>query len=202
MIVQGELLRRFRDLSNGYFYLNEAHKGCEGLAEKLLAAEGENKRLTEGLRKLDSDLKTSAGREKDLEEEVDRVTRDRNEWRETSSAQAEKIRKLESELAVKDQSLAAMQVENGKLVAEVAQSEVVKQNAVRMLLPSAVRRLFGSVEYKKSMAKVYSLTYQAGFVTGAKVNRTEEETEVALQKIRKVNRDAPNLWRAKYDKLF
>ena len=96
------------------------------------------------------------------------------------------------------------------MTANFAQSEVVRHNTVKELIPDVCRRLFQSREYKKSMGKVYSLSYTAGFVDGVKadfkdgvkVARDAEDVERILGQVKNLNRDAPSLWKAEFTKIF
>ena len=72
----------------------------------------------------------------------------------TASSQAAKIRELKKQLTGKTSELEKLGAENKKLTAEVAQSEHIRHNTVKELLPAVCRRLFSSHEYKRNMGRV------------------------------------------------
>ena len=84
----------------------------------------------------------------------------------------------------------------------MATAEVVRHNTVKELIPAAFRRLFNSDEYKKSLGRVYSLSYSGGFIDGVRAERKPDDAEKILQKIKKLNMEAPKLWKPEYHKLF
>ncbi|PWA98145.1 hypothetical protein CTI12_AA004380 [Artemisia annua] len=140
--------------------------------------------------------------EKGLAEQLEEVEKDRDQWLSVSSAQARKIQALEEQLAERSRVIEKLEAENKQLVAEVAQSEVIRQNVVKELLPAACRRLFSSVEYKKSLGRVYSLSFTAGWLGGVGIQRKQEDLEKILAGTKKLNMEAPAIWKAEYKKLF
>jgi hypothetical protein len=155
-------------------------------------------------------VSAASTRQEGLVEQLEEMERDKNEWRSTASSQAAKIKEMEGQLSNKSSELSQLQEQNKQLTASVAQSEFVRHNTVKELLPAVCRRIFQSREYKKSMGRVYSLSYTAGFIDGVKadfrdgvkVAREEEDVERILGQVKNLNRDAPAVWKAEFNKIF
>lgn len=217
VVIQAELLRRFSQLNRDYRELTEVHMGCGDLSEKLRGVEEERDasvakfdKIFKEFRDLEDEVSAASARQEGLVEQLEEMEKDKNEWRSTASSQAARIKELEGQLSNKSTELSQLQEQNKQLTASVAQSEVVRHNTVKELLPAVCRRLFQSREYKKSMGKVYSLSYTAGFVDGVKadfkdgvkVARDEEDVERVLGQVKNLNREAPSLWKAEFNKIF
>ncbi|PWA90378.1 hypothetical protein CTI12_AA101580 [Artemisia annua] len=119
-----------------------------------------------------------------------------------AAAQSARIAELEGLLATRDGEKQKLEKENKDLVAQLGQSEVVRHNTVRSLIPTVFKRLVDSVEYKKSLAKPYSLTYSAGWLAGVRIQRKQEDVDRIISSTKKINLDAPKLWKAEYNNLF
>ena len=217
IIIQAELLGRFSQLNRDFRELTEVHDGCVDLSGKLKEVEEERDakaqnfdKLLKEFHALEDEVSAASTRQEGLVEQLEEMERDKNEWRSTASSQAARIKELEGQLSSKTSECSQLQDQNKQLTARVAQSEVVRHNAVKELLPVVCRRLFQSREYKKSMGKVYSLSYTAGFVDGVKadfkdgvkVARDEEDVERILGQVKNLNREAPSLWKAEFNKIF
>ena len=216
-VVQAEVLKRFAQLKRDYQELSMAHEGCGPLAEKLAQVEKErdskaaefNKLMVE-FKQLEDEVSSASARQEGLEEQLEDLGREKNEWMSTASSQAAQIRELEKQLSCKTSEIQKLGERNKQLTAEVAQSEHIRHNTVKELLPAVCRRLFQSHEYKRSMGRVYSLSYQAGFIDGVKaefkdgvkVDRDPEEVRNIFQQVKRINLDAPNIWKGEYAKIF
>lgn len=82
---------------------------------------------------------------------------------------------------------------------DVGQSEMVRHNIVKDLIPMVVRHLLDSVEYKKSQGKPFSLLFTARWLGGVGVSRMDEDLGTILAE--NVNMYASSLWILEY-KLF
>ncbi|GKC66312.1 hypothetical protein Tco_1098910 [Tanacetum coccineum] len=108
--------------------------------------------------------------------------RERDELRAVNADQASHIKELEAELARKDSALVFSErvsseraVENERLVSKLGYLEKEKTDSIRKLLPTVVRRLLNSHEYKESLSIPFNLVIQAGWAKGLAVKRSEED---------------------------
>ncbi|GJY03590.1 hypothetical protein Tco_0369530 [Tanacetum coccineum] len=131
---------------------------------------------------LDSVHSECLPREKELLDRVKDLERERDEWRETSSDQVEKIRGLENDLEPRTQHLVAaeekvkvLEGEKLNLLDKVAQAEADCKKLVREFIPAVVNKLHTSVEYRKSLAAPVQLWYTAGWLGGLSIGRTEDQ---------------------------
>ena len=195
-------MQHFSQLNRDYRESTEVHRGCADLSDRLKEVEGERDakaksfdKLLKEFRALEDEVSAASTRQEGLVEQLDERDRELNEWRSTASSQATRIRELEKDLSSKSSEIEQLNKNNKQLTASVSQSEVIHHNTVKELLPAVCRRLFQSREYKKSMGRVYSLSYTAGFIDGVKadfkdgvkVNREEEDVERVLGQVKNLN---------------
>ncbi|GKC84922.1 hypothetical protein Tco_1140639 [Tanacetum coccineum] len=87
-------------------------------------------------------------------------------------------------------------VENERLVSKLGYLEKEKIDSIGKLLPTVVRRLLNSHEYKESLSIPFNLAIQAGWAKGLAVKRSEEDLmdvlrEVQGKSFRSSRRDRP-----------
>ena len=205
----GELFARYAQLNRDFRELEAVHQGCGSLADQLHDTEeernsvrGQFDQLLKEFRELEDEVAAASTRTEGLTDQLEEMEKDRNDWMKVSSTQATRIKELEQQLKDKTLEVDRLTAENKQRVTELASSEVVRHNTVKELLPAAFRRLFESAEYKKSLGRVYSLSYSGGFIDGVKAERKPEEAQQILGKVKKLNMDAPSLWKQEYHKLF
>nr|GEY37390.1 hypothetical protein [Tanacetum cinerariifolium] len=169
-------LKRHEQLSHDYVDLvNRSDANLAELDRLRLSLQKENQNndgLGNKLSLLDSAHSECSSHEKELIDRVKDLEREKDEWRATASNQVEKIRRLEKDLEPKTQQLKVAEEKIGglkheklSLSAEVAQDEVDCQQLVWEFIPTVVKRLHASVEYRKSLAApqiAHSQLYQAG----------------------------------------
>ncbi|GKF28281.1 hypothetical protein Tco_0094623, partial [Tanacetum coccineum] len=147
----------------------------------------DNEELNKKLALLDNAHSGCSSREKDLVDMVKELERERDEWRATASGQVEKIRLLEKDLEPKMQQLTAVEerievLEREKLVlsAQLSQGEADRKKLVKEFIPAVVRRLYTSVEYRKSLALPVQSCFTAGWLGGLALGRSEDEVACFL----------------------
>nr|GEX66787.1 hypothetical protein [Tanacetum cinerariifolium] len=156
-------LKRHEQLSHDYVDLvNRSDANLAELDRLRLSLQKENQNndgLGNKLSLLDSAHSECSSHEKELIDRVKDLEREKDEWRATASNQVEKIRRLEKDLEPKTQQLKVAEEKIGglkheklSLSAEVAQDEVDCQQLVWEFIPTVVKRLHASVEYRKSLA--------------------------------------------------
>nr|GEV58873.1 reverse transcriptase domain-containing protein [Tanacetum cinerariifolium] len=144
----------------------------------------ENEGLNQRLTLLDSAHSECLPREKELLDRVKDLEWERNEWRNTALDQVEKIRSLEKDLKSRTQQLVAAKekvgVLEGKkldLLGKVARAEADHKKLVHEFLPTVVKRLHTSVEYRKSLAALIQLCYTTGWLGGLSLDLIQERRE-------------------------
>ena len=205
-VTLGEVLQRFRHLNADYRDLSTLHESCQGQIAQAEQERDEQKGLYHQLEAEHNGLQwrfdACAEREKELFDKVKDFDKERDVWLAKNAEQAERINQLEAELAASRSQVERANAEKADMTANLAQSDIVRQNLVKCLIPLVFRRLSDSQEYKQALAKPFSLAYTAGWINGVGVGRTSEEAEGVFASSRKVNREAPQIWKAEFEKLF
>ncbi|GJV88763.1 hypothetical protein Tco_1532701 [Tanacetum coccineum] len=213
VLAQGELLKRREQLSHDFVDLvnrNDANlEELDRLRLSLQRANQDNAGLSNKLSLVDSAHSECPSREKELLERVKDLERERDEWRLTASNQVGRIRSLEKELKPRVQKLAAVEdqikvLEDEKLAlsARAVQAETERRNLVREFIPTVVRRLHTSVEYRQSLAAPVSLCFTAEWLGGLSLGRGEDEIAQMLSEAKDLDIEGLKSWEAQHRELF
>nr|GEY50358.1 hypothetical protein [Tanacetum cinerariifolium] len=195
VVAQGELLKRHKQLNHDYVDLrnrNDAHiLELDHLRSSVRRTEQENEGLDNKLSLIESAHSRFRSREKELTDVVKDLEKKKDEWRVTALNQVEHIHALEKDLEPKTYQLATteerirvLEGEKRALSAELARSEIDRQNLIQEFIPTVVRRLHTSAKYRKVMAVPVSLCYTAGWLGGISLGRYKEEIAGLLAKIK------------------
>ncbi|GKD22114.1 hypothetical protein Tco_1223817 [Tanacetum coccineum] len=84
------------------------------------------------------------------------MEQERDDWRQTASEQT------------------VLEAEKAALVAELAEAEMDHHKLVQEFIPTVVRKLHTSVEYRKSLAAPVSLCFTVGWLDGLSLGKNEE----------------------------
>nr|GEU49918.1 hypothetical protein [Tanacetum cinerariifolium] len=135
-----------------------------------------------------------------------------NRNREMSQAnkdQVLQINELEAALAQKDSALvyaerinADQAQEKERLVSQVGRAEMEKFDCIRKLLPTVVKRLLQSHEYKRSLSEPFNLAIQVGWGKGLAEERSEEDLLKLMGRIEGFDVHTDTKICVEYDKLF
>ncbi|GJW11367.1 hypothetical protein Tco_1577194 [Tanacetum coccineum] len=142
-------------------------------------------------------------------EKLINAERERDELRAVNADQASHIKELEAELARKDSALVFSDrvsneraVENERLVSKLGYLEKEKTDSIGKLLPTVVRRLLNSHEYKESLSIPFNLAIQAGWAKGLAVKRSEGDLMDVLREVQGFDPHSDTRMTVEYDKLF
>ncbi|GJW86314.1 hypothetical protein Tco_0161654 [Tanacetum coccineum] len=145
-------------------------------------------------------------------EKLTAAERERDELRAVNADQVSQIKELEAELARKDSALVFSDrmsneraVENEKLVSKLRYFEKEKIDSIGKLLPTVVRRLLNSHEYKESLSIKVLFNYSHDS-RGAKklfaVKRSEKDLMDVLREVQGFDPYSDTRMTVEYDKLF
>ncbi|GJY32099.1 hypothetical protein Tco_0415594 [Tanacetum coccineum] len=142
-------------------------------------------------------------------EKLINAERERDELRAVNADQVSQIKELEAELARKDSALVFSDrvsneraVENERLVSKLGYFEKEKIDSIGKLLPTVVRRLLNSHEYKESLSIPFNLAIQAGWAKGLAVKRSEKDLMDVLREVQGFDPYSDTRMAVEYDKLF
>nr|GFA95855.1 hypothetical protein [Tanacetum cinerariifolium] len=126
-----------------------------------------------------------------------------------SLIEIEQIRALKKDLEPKtyqletvEKRIRVLEGEKRALSAELARSEIDRQNLIQEFITVVVRRLHTSVEYRKALAVPVSLCYTAGWLGGISLGRSEEEITGLLAETKDLDIEGSNSWEIKHRELF
>ncbi|GKB77806.1 hypothetical protein Tco_0944701 [Tanacetum coccineum] len=108
--------------------------------------------------------------EKGLNERVQEVEGEKKELEEINVKQADRIKQLETKLVESEMKAHRLRRERENFVVLCGQREVVRHKIIKEYLPTFVRQLHQSNEYKRSLGAVFSLAVANGWVDGISVN--------------------------------
>ncbi|GJW79133.1 hypothetical protein Tco_0140815 [Tanacetum coccineum] len=135
--------------------------------------------------------------------------RERDEWKEIASDQVEKIQSLEKDLEPRTQQLVdakervgVLEGEKIALSAELAQAEADCKKLVREFIPTVIKKLHTSVEYRKSLAALVQLCFTDGWLGGLSLGRTEGKIVQFLSETEYLDVEGSKSWEAKHRELF
>ncbi|GJW90841.1 hypothetical protein Tco_0168394 [Tanacetum coccineum] len=116
--------------------------------------------------------------EKGLNERVQEVEGEKKELEEINVKQADRIKQLETKLVESEMKAHRLRQERENFVVLCGQREVVRHKIIKEYLPTFVRRLHQSNEYKRSLGAVFSLAVANGWVDVSRHSDVVKRSEV------------------------
>ncbi|GJX36146.1 hypothetical protein Tco_0247703 [Tanacetum coccineum] len=115
------------------------------------------------------------------EERVEELDKEKAETKEVCMKQADRIKQLEAELKNR---------------------EMVRRKIINDYLPTFVRRLHQSAEYKRSLGKAFNLAIRIGFIDGISIGRKDPDIQAILVATPNVDPASSNTFMETYESLF
>ncbi|GJS66020.1 hypothetical protein Tco_0680584 [Tanacetum coccineum] len=164
-MAQTDALLRFEALYDAHLALKER---CEDVTRQLVSTRTDFTHVSNLYNTLSNRYQQVRGEHAGCAEKLVNAERERDELRAVNADQASHIKELEAELARKDSALVFSDrisneraVENERLVSKLGYLEKEKIDSIGKLLPTVVRRLLNSHEYKESLSIPFNLAIQA-----------------------------------------
>ncbi|GKB36456.1 cyclin A1,1 [Tanacetum coccineum] len=205
-MAQTDALLRFEALYDAHLALKER---CEDVTRQLVSTRTDFTHVSNLYNTLSNRYQQVRGEHAGCAEKLISAERERDELRAVNADQASHIKELEAELARKDSALVFSDrisndraVENERLVSKLGYLEKEKTDSIEKLLPTVVRRLLNSHEYKESLSIPFNLAIQAGWAKGLAVKRSEEDLMDVLREVQGFDPHSDTRMAVEYDKLF
>ncbi|GJZ66698.1 hypothetical protein Tco_0623394 [Tanacetum coccineum] len=182
---------------------------CEDVTRQLVSTRTDFTHVSNLYNTLSNRYQQVRGEHAGCAEKLINVERERDELRAVNADQTSQIKELEAELARKDSTLVFFDrvsneraVENERLMSKLGYLEKEKTDSIGKLLPTVVRRLLNSHEYKESLSIPFNLAIQAGWAKGLAVKRSEEDLMDVLREVQGFDPHSDTRMTVEYDKLF
>ncbi|GKE13424.1 hypothetical protein Tco_1416975 [Tanacetum coccineum] len=205
-MAQTDALLRFETLYDAHLALKER---CEDVTSQLVSTRTDFTHATNLYNTLSNRYQQVRGEHAGCAEKLTTAERERDELRAVNADQVSQIKELEAELARKDSALVFSDrvsneraVENEKLVSRLGYFEKEKIDSIGKLLPTVVKRLLNSHEYKESLSIPFNLAIQAGWAKGLAVKRSEKDLMDVLREVQGFDPYSDTRMTVEYDKLF
>ncbi|GJU74426.1 hypothetical protein Tco_1265831 [Tanacetum coccineum] len=205
-MAQTDALLRFEALYDAHLALKER---CEDVTRQLVSTRTDFTHVSNLYNTLSNRYQQVRGEHAGCAKKLINAEWERDELRAINADQASQIKELEAELARKDSALVFSDrvsnervVENERLVSKLGYLEKEKTDSIRKLLPTVVRRLLNSHEYKESLSIPFNLAIQAGWAKGLAVKRSEEDLMDVLREVQGFDPHSDTRMTVEYDKLF
>ncbi|GKA49873.1 hypothetical protein Tco_0742946 [Tanacetum coccineum] len=140
--------------------------------------------------------------EKSLQERVEELEEEKREAEQLTSKQADRIKHLEEALKQLEVEAQQLRFDKEKYAVEAGQGEMVRRRIINQYLPTFVRRLHQSVEYKRSLGEAFSLAVGKGFIDGISIGRKEEDIRAILKATPIIDPSSSDIFMKTYEKLF
>ncbi|GKE83602.1 hypothetical protein Tco_1557344, partial [Tanacetum coccineum] len=205
-MAQTDALLWFEALYDAHLALKER---CEDVTRQLVSTRTDFTHVSNLYNTLSNRYQQVRGEHAGCAVKLADAERERDELRAVNADQASHIKELEAELARKDSALVFSDrisneraVENERLVSQLGYLEKEKIDSIGKLLPTVVRRLLNSHEYKESLSIPFNLAIQAGWAKGLAVKRSEEDLMDVLREVQGFDPHSDTRMTVEYDKLF
>ncbi|GKD85241.1 V-type proton ATPase subunit B2, partial [Tanacetum coccineum] len=206
---QANVLLRFEALKEQHADLVYAHESCAGVKARFKECRKELAKVqsvcdekTTAYDKLSKNYEGALNREKSLQDGLEELEEEKKEVDNLNSSQADHIKRLEEALKQAEADAEQLRSEKVRYAVEAGQGEIVRQKIINQYLPTFVRRLHQSAEYKRSLGQVFSLAVGKGFIEGISIGRTEEDIQAILTAIPNVDPSSSDTFLLAYEKLF
>ncbi|GJS17210.1 hypothetical protein Tco_0411682 [Tanacetum coccineum] len=206
---QANVLLRFEALKEQHADLVYAHESCTDVKarfkecrKELAAVQSAYDEKVSAYDQLSKNYDGALTREKSLQDRLEELEEEKKEADNLNSSQADRIKQLEEALKQAEADAKQLRSEKVHYAVEAGKGEIVRQKIVNQYLPTFVRRLHQSAEYKRSLGQVFSLAVGKGFIDGISIGREEEDIQTILEATPNVDPASSETFLPAYEKLF
>nr|GEV46676.1 hypothetical protein [Tanacetum cinerariifolium]GFB71035.1 hypothetical protein [Tanacetum cinerariifolium] len=206
---QANTLLRFEAMKEQHADLVYVHESCKYVKvrykeckNELAAVQLAYDEKVSTLDQLSKNYDGALTREKGLQDRLEELEEEKKEADQLNSSHADRIKQLEEALKQSEANAQQLRVKKERYAVEAGRGEMVRQRIVNQFLPTFVRRLHQSVEYKRSLGEVFSLVVGKGFMDGISIGREDADIQAILEATPNVNPTSSDIFMDAYEKLF
>ncbi|GJZ98442.1 hypothetical protein Tco_0670895 [Tanacetum coccineum] len=140
--------------------------------------------------------------EKGLHERVEELEEEKRGLEEVNMKQAGYIKELDEKLKKSEEDTHQLRVDRERFTVECGNWEMLRRHIINEYLPTFVRRLHQSADYKRACGEVFSLAIGNGFIDGVSIGRKEKDVQAILAATPNVDPAFSATFKDQYEKLF
>nr|GEV21454.1 hypothetical protein [Tanacetum cinerariifolium] len=185
--AKANFMLRFEALTEEHVDLVYAHDSCKDVKacfkeckKELATVRSAYDEKTPAYDQLSKNYDGALTREKSLKDKVKELEEEKKDGEQLSAKQAERIEQLK----------------------EALREEMVRRQIINDYLPTFVRQLHQSNEYKRSLGEVFSLAIGKGFIDGISIGLKDPDIQAILKATTNVDPTSSNIFMDIYEKLF
>nr|GEX65288.1 hypothetical protein [Tanacetum cinerariifolium] len=149
-----------------------------------------------------SDQKASCRRLRKFQRRLEELEEEKKEVANLNSSQVGQIRLLKEALKQAEADAKQLRAEKVHFAVEAGKEEIVRKKIMNQYLPTFVRRVHQSAEYKRSLGQVFTLAVEKGFIDGISIGGKEEDTQAILKATPNADPTSSETFLTAYKKLF
>ncbi|GJV72730.1 hypothetical protein Tco_1492725 [Tanacetum coccineum] len=206
---QANTLLRFEALKERHAELVYTHESCTDVKacykeckKELVAVRSAYDEKVSSYDQLSKSYDGALTQEKSLQDRLEEVEEEKKEADNLNSSQADRIRQLEEALKQAEATVVQLRAEKVHYAVKAGKGEMVRQKIVNQYLPTFVRRLHQSTEYKRSLGEVFTLAVGKGFIDNISIGRKEDDIQAILKTTPNIDPAFSETFLIAYEKLF
>ncbi|GKD54030.1 hypothetical protein Tco_1287417, partial [Tanacetum coccineum] len=181
---QANTLLHFETLKEQYTDLFYAHESCKDVKARY------------------KECKKELAAVQSAYDELEELEEEKKEADQLNSSSTDRIKQLKEALKKSEDDAHQLRVEKERYAVEAGRGEMARQRIINQYLPTFVRRLHQSAEYKRSLGEVFSLAVSKGFIDGISIGREDADIQAILKATPNVDPASSNTFMDAYVKLF
>nr|GEW56175.1 hypothetical protein [Tanacetum cinerariifolium] len=140
--------------------------------------------------------------EKSAQERLEELEEEKKEPDQLNAKHLDRIHQLKEALKQSEADVDQLRREKEHYAVEAGRGETVRQMIINQYLPTFVRWLHQSAEYKRSLGKVFSLSVGKGFIDEISIGRKDVDIQAILKVTPEVDPTYFDVFIGEYEKLF
>ncbi|GJT91009.1 hypothetical protein Tco_1079854 [Tanacetum coccineum] len=137
-----------------------------------------------------------------VKERLEELEEEKKESEQLNTEQADRIKQLKEALRQSEADAHQLRLDRERYAIEAGNGEMVRRRIINKYLPTFVRRLHQSIEYKRSLGEAFSLAIGKGFTYGISISRKDPNIQAILKATPNVDPASSDIFMETYEKLL